>query len=71
MKIIPNISELYRLMKSHGFETIKQLSKASGIDCGILYGAFDRGVVSKETYWRLAGFFDCHVEDLQIPDYSK
>lgn len=71
MKIIPNINEFYRLMQSHGFETIKQLSKESGIDCGILYGAFDRGVVSKETYWKLAKFFSCHVEDLQIPDYSK
>ena len=66
MKIIPNISEIYRLMKSKGLETIKQLSKESDIDCGILYGAFDRGVTSKVTYWRLAKFFGCHVEDLQI-----
>ena len=71
MKITPNISEFYRQMKLKGIETVHQLSKASGIDCSILYGAFDRGVVSKETYWRLAGFFGCHVEDLQIPDYSK
>lgn len=71
MKIVLNISELYRLMKSKGLETVRELSRASSIDCGILYGAFDRGVVSKETYWRLAGFFGCHVEDLQIPDYSK
>lgn len=71
MKIIPNINELYRLMKSKELETVRQLSRASGIECGILYGAFDRGIVSKETYWRLADFFGCHVEDLQIPDYSK
>ncbi|MDE6425597.1 MAG: helix-turn-helix transcriptional regulator [Ruminococcus sp.] len=71
MKITPNISELYRLMKSKGLETVRQLSTESGIDCSILYGAFDRGIVSKETYWRLAKFFGCHIEDLQIPDYSK
>ncbi|MCM1315911.1 MAG: hypothetical protein NC205_00720 [Prevotella sp.] len=71
MKIMPNMDELFRLMKSHGFETIKQLSKESGIDCGILYGAFDRGVVSKETYWRLAKFFGCHIEDLQKGDENN
>lgn len=70
MKIAPNISELYRLMKSKRLETIRQLSKASGIDCRILYGVFDRNVASKETYWKLAEFFGCHIEDLQIPKYQ-
>ena len=58
-------------MKLKGLETVRELSKTSDIDCGILYAAFDRGVVSKETYWKLANFFGCHIEDLQIPDYSK
>ena len=71
MKIIPNMDELFRLMKLEGIETVRQLSTESGINCGILYGVFDRGVVSKETYWRLAKFFGCHIEDLQMPDYSK
>ena len=71
MKIILNKEELYRLMRQHGFEMVRQLGKASGINCGILYGVFDRGVVSKETYWKLADFFGCHVEDLQMPDYLK
>ena len=71
MKIIPNISELYRLMDLKGIETVRQLSRESDISCSILYGAFDRGVVSKETYWRLAKFFGCHIEDLQIPDYPE
>lgn len=71
MKIIPDISEIYRLMELKGIETVRQLSRESGISCSILYGAFDRGVVSKETYWKLAMFFGCHIEDLQIPDYLE
>lgn len=71
MKIVLNTAELYRQMSEHKIETIRQLSRESGITCECLYGATDRGVVSKETYWRLAKFFDCHVEDLQIPDFSK
>ena len=71
MKIVLNIEELYRQMGKHQIDTIRQLSRESGITCECLYGSVDRGVTSKETYWRLAKFFDCHVEDLQIPDYSK
>ncbi|MDE5556247.1 MAG: hypothetical protein K2J32_00955 [Ruminococcus sp.] len=71
MKIVLNLSELYRLMNEHKIETIRQLSRESGITCECLYGSVNRGVTSKETYWRLAEFFGCHVEDLQIPDYSK
>ena len=71
MKIVLNIGELYRQMSKHGIKTIRQLSRESGITCECLYGSVDRGVTSKETYWRLAKFFGCHVEDLQIPDYSK
>lgn len=66
MKIILNREFLYSMMRKHGIETIRQMSRESGIECGILYGAFTREVVSKETYWRLAKFFGCHVEDLQI-----
>lgn len=71
MKIVLNIEELYRQMGKHQIDTIRQLSRESGITCECLYGSVDRGVTSKETYWRLAKFFGCHVEDLQIADYSK
>ena len=71
MKIVLNIEELYRQMSEHQIDTIRQLSRESGITCECLYGSVDRGVTSKETYWRLAKFFGCHVEDLQIADYSK
>ncbi|MDE6539860.1 MAG: helix-turn-helix domain-containing protein [Ruminococcus sp.] len=71
MKIVINIGELYRLMRERQIKTIRQLSRESGITCECLYGSVNRGVTSKETYWRLAKFFGCHVEDLQIPDYSK
>ncbi|MDE5582490.1 MAG: helix-turn-helix domain-containing protein [Ruminococcus sp.] len=71
MKIILNMTAFYDLMEKHSIETIRQLSRESGIDCSILYGAIDRRVVSKETYWKLAKFFGCHIEDLQIPDYSE
>lgn len=71
MKIILNMEELYRQMKEHNIETIRQLSRESGITCECLYGSVERGVTSKETYWRLAKFFGCHVEDLQTPDESR
>ena len=71
MKIVLNIEELYRQMGKHQIDTIRQLSRESDITCECLYGSVDRGVTSKETYWRLAKFFGCHVEELQIPDYSK
>ena len=71
MKIVLNTTVFYDLMHENGIETIRQLSRESGITCECLYGAVDRGVTSKETYWRLAKFFGCHVEDLQTPDYSR
>lgn len=66
MKIIPDINKIYSLMRQHNFETVRQLSSASGITRDCLYGVFDKGSASKETYWRLAKFFGCHIEDLQI-----
>ena len=71
MKIVLNITAFYDLMEKHGIETIRQLSRESGITCERLYGARNKGVTSKETYWQLAKFFGCHVEDLQILDDSK
>ena len=71
MKIILNMTAFYDQMEKHGIKTIRQLSKESGITCECLYGSVDRGVTSKETYWRLAKFFGCHVEDLQTPDESR
>ena len=71
MKLIPDKSKLYDLMNKNGFETVVQLSQASGISRNILYGIFDKNIASKETYWRLAKFFGCHVEDLQIPDKNS
>ncbi len=71
MKIVLNIGEFYRLMREREIETIRQLSRESGITCECLYGSVNRNVTSKETYWRLAKFFGCHIDDLQTPDYSK
>lgn len=71
MKIRLNIDEFYRLMREREIETIRQLSRMSGITDETLYCSVRKKTLSKETYWRLAKFFDCHVEDLQIPDYSK
>lgn len=67
MKIVLNIEEFYRLMRERNIKSIRQLSRESGITCECLYGSVDKGVTSKETYWRLAKFFGCHVEDLQTP----
>ncbi|MDE5772113.1 MAG: helix-turn-helix transcriptional regulator, partial [Ruminococcus sp.] len=67
-RIILNIDELYRLMRERKIETVQQLSRVTGITAEILYKAVNSGVVSKVTYWKLAKFFGCHVEDLQLAD---
>lgn len=69
MKIMLNLNELYRLMREREIETVRQLSRESGITEETLYGSIRRKNLSKETYWKLAKFFNCHVEDLQIPNY--
>ena len=71
MKIRLNSEELYKLMREQEIETIQQLSRMTGITGEILYKAINMDVVSKVTYWRLAKFFGCHVEDLQTLDYSR
>ena len=68
MKIKLNNDALYRLMRERKICTVRQLSKESGITDEILYGAINKDVTSKETYWKLAKFFGCHIEDLQVPD---
>lgn len=68
MKIKLNIKELYRLMWEREIETVQQLSRETGITAEILYKAINKNVVSKVTYWKLAKFFGCHVEDLQTAE---
>lgn len=70
MKIFLNIDVLYSLMREREIETIRQLSRETGITEEILYSSIRRKMLSKETYWKLAKFFGCHVEDLQTPEYS-
>lgn len=70
MKITLNHDALYRLMREKNIETIRQLSRVSGITDEILYHAINRGVVSKVTYWKLAKFLGCHIEDLQTSEKS-
>ncbi|MDE5620661.1 MAG: helix-turn-helix domain-containing protein [Ruminococcus sp.] len=68
MRIILNIDVLYRLMREREIGTIQQLSRVTDINAEILYKAFNMGVVSKVTYWKLAKFFGCHVDDLQTAE---
>ena len=71
MKIILNLDVLYRLMREHDIKTIRQLANESGMSEQALYCSLRRKTLSKETYWKLAEFFGCHVEDLQIMTYVK
>lgn len=71
MKIRLNLNEFYRLMREREIETIRQLSHESGITEETLYSSVRKKTLSKETYWKLSKFFECHIEDLQIPDYSE
>ena len=71
MKIRLNIDVLYRLMREREIVTIRQLSRLSGTTEETLYCSIRRKTLSKEAYWKLAEFFGCHIEDLQIPEYSE
>ena len=55
-------------MREREIGTIQQLSRVTDINAEILYKAFNMGVVSKVTYWKLAKFFGCHVDDLQTAE---
>ena len=68
MRIILNIDELYRLMRERKIETVQQLIRATDITAEIMNKALNICVVSKVTYWKLAKFFGCHIEDLQLAD---
>ena len=68
MKIRLNIDVLYSLMREREIETVRQLSRETGITEEILYSSIRRKMLSKESYWKLAKFFNCHVEDLQTPE---
>ena len=71
MKIKLNIDELYRLMREREIVTIRQLSRLSGTTEEALYSSIRKQTLSKESYWKLAKFFDCHIEDLQVAYYSE
>lgn len=68
MKIRLNINEFYRLMRERNIETISQLSRESGVSCERLYASLRTRTMSKESYWTLAKFYGCHIEDLQTED---
>ena len=65
MRIVLNIDELYRLMREQNIHTIRQLGRETDLQHDILYKAINSGVVSKVTYWKLAKYFGCHIEELQ------
>lgn len=71
MKIRLNIDVLYRLMREREIVTIRQLSRMSGTTEETLYSSIRKQTLSKESYWKLAKFFGCHIEDLQVAYYSE
>lgn len=72
MKIILNEKALRVLMAQHGIKSYTQLCKESGISYRAFYGGLSRTKsLSKEQFWILADFFDCHIEKLQIPDWTE
>ena len=71
MKIIINEEKLREYMKINNIKNYKQLCQECGIDLNYFYCTKSRGNISKETFWLLANFFRCHVEDLQYADWTK
>lgn len=71
MQLKLNIIELYRLMDKKDIYTIAELSRLSGISQLTLYNAVNRNTASKLTYYRLAKFFNVHMEDLMVIYYDK
>ena len=65
MKIILNLDKFYELMRDHGVETTRQLANQAGISEQALYCGIRKKTLSKESYWLVAEFFGCHIEELQ------
>lgn len=65
MKIILNLDKLYELMREYDIETIRQLANQVGTSEYALYYGMRRKTLSKESYWLVAKFFKCHIEELQ------
>ena len=72
MRIILDEKALRCLMAQHNIKTYKQLCE----ECGLVYDTFNSQrslykTVSKEYFWLMSDFFNCHVEDLQTIDWTK
>ena len=52
-------------MRDHGVETTRQLANQAGISEQALYCGIRKKTLSKESYWLVAEFFGCHIEELQ------
>lgn len=65
MRVILNEKELSKLMNEHDIKNMRQLAEVSGTSEYALYYGIRRKTLSKESYWLLAKYFKCHIEDLQ------
>lgn len=65
MKIILNLDKPYELMREYDIETIRQLANQVRTSEYALYYGIRRKTLSKESYWLVAKFFKCHIEELQ------
>ena len=72
MKIILNEAGILEYMKKNGIKNYRQLCR----ECGLNYNTFmtekcKSETFSKETFWLIADFLKCHVEDIQKVEWKK
>lgn len=70
MKILINEEKLNYYMKKNNIKTYKQLCRECGINLNTFYCTKSKNRISKETFWLLADGLNCHIEELQIIDWT-
>lgn len=71
MKIIINEEKILEYMKKNGVKNYMQLCRECGINYGTFISAKCRRTTSKEIFWLIAERLNCHVEELQVADWTK
>jgi len=61
----------YRMLEKEIY-TFKELCEKSGASySGVLTARSKRNTLSPESYWLIADFLGCHVEELQKADWTE
>ncbi|MCM1508281.1 MAG: hypothetical protein NC177_14305 [Ruminococcus flavefaciens] len=70
MKIILDEDKLLEIMRKNGVKSYVELCRESGVNLGSFHSRRQHRTLSKESFWLLADYLNCHVEEIQIADWE-